>query len=188
MSLLKNSKHELFAQGVAKGLSLTKAYIAAGYAENNARANAGRLMTNDDISKRIEELKTAIADQVVRVDVGKRSGRVRILQDRVDRVLELTYYRAAMYANHRGGERTIQVADEAEEKLTRAEGFGDPPIDVFLAEVEGSVHPQPAARPGGPEDLRPGPTPRSYPPQPIALSRSDNPVRNQRRDRAAQKI
>jgi hypothetical protein len=38
-------------------------------------------MTNDDILTRIEELKTVIADQVVRFEVGKRWARVRILQD-----------------------------------------------------------------------------------------------------------
>jgi hypothetical protein len=90
------------------------------------------LEQDEQISKRIEELKTTIAEQVVRLEVAKRSARIRILQDRVDRMLELSNYRAAMYANHLGEDRTSQVANSEEEAKTRAEGFGDPPIDVFL--------------------------------------------------------
>jgi phage terminase small subunit len=43
MALLINSKHELFAQAVAKGVNLTKAYISAGYSKANADSNAKRL-------------------------------------------------------------------------------------------------------------------------------------------------
>jgi hypothetical protein len=42
MPILPNHKHELFAQGLAKGLSADAAYQAAGYKRD--RGNAARLM------------------------------------------------------------------------------------------------------------------------------------------------
>jgi hypothetical protein len=42
MPVLPNNKHELFAQGLAKGLSADAAYQAAGYKRD--RGNAARLM------------------------------------------------------------------------------------------------------------------------------------------------
>jgi len=40
MPVLSNTHHELFAQGLARGLKATKAYVTAGYAEKGARQNA----------------------------------------------------------------------------------------------------------------------------------------------------
>lgn len=61
MPVLKNAKHELFCQGVAKGKTSDQAYVIAGYHEN--RNNASRLRANETISKRIEELLNAAADK-----------------------------------------------------------------------------------------------------------------------------
>jgi len=52
-----NPKQEAFCQGVASGLSLTQAYIRAGYAEKGAGQNGERMMKNDEIGKRVEELR-----------------------------------------------------------------------------------------------------------------------------------
>jgi phage terminase small subunit len=51
---LKNAKHEAFAQGLAKGLSASDAYVAAGYRES--RSAASRLSTNVNIEARVAEL------------------------------------------------------------------------------------------------------------------------------------
>lgn len=51
---LKNAKHEAFAQGLAKGLSASDAYVAAGYKES--RSAASRLSTNVNIEARVAEL------------------------------------------------------------------------------------------------------------------------------------
>lgn len=68
---LSNPRHELFAQAIAKGLSATDAYRAAGYKPD--RKNAARLTTNDDIRTRVDEILAAGAkraevtvEQVVR--------------------------------------------------------------------------------------------------------------------------
>ena len=54
MGILKNTKHEAFAQGIAKGMTLNAAYVEAGYKAN--RKNASRLKTNEDIKARVAEL------------------------------------------------------------------------------------------------------------------------------------
>lgn len=54
MPALKNAKHEKFAQGLAKGLTASEAYVAAGYKES--RSAASRLSTNVNIEARVAEL------------------------------------------------------------------------------------------------------------------------------------
>jgi phage terminase small subunit len=54
MPVLKNAKHEAFAQGLAKGLSASEAYVGAGYKES--RSAASRLSTNVNIEQRVAEL------------------------------------------------------------------------------------------------------------------------------------
>lgn len=54
MPALGNAKHEAFAQAMAKGMSASEAYAAAGYAES--RSAASRLLTNVNVEARIAEL------------------------------------------------------------------------------------------------------------------------------------
>jgi hypothetical protein len=62
MPSLKNHRHELMAQGVAKGLTQTKAYIEAGYSQSDARAKSSRLLaTNGNIQGRVKELQKQAA-------------------------------------------------------------------------------------------------------------------------------
>jgi hypothetical protein len=57
MSALPNQKHELLARGLADGLTQEKAYIAAGYSPNGARAGAsGTLKKYPEILARRDEL------------------------------------------------------------------------------------------------------------------------------------
>jgi phage terminase small subunit len=60
MAALENARHERFCQEVAKGQPAYKAYIAAGYSENGARPSASALLTNPNVSARIDELKAAL--------------------------------------------------------------------------------------------------------------------------------
>jgi phage terminase small subunit len=57
MARLANQRHELFCQGIARGKNQTQAYIDAGYSKANATPNAARLIINDNIQTRIEELR-----------------------------------------------------------------------------------------------------------------------------------
>ena len=55
MAILKNPKHEAFAQARARGLSIDRAYEEAGYKPN--RGNAARMNTNEGVTARIAELQ-----------------------------------------------------------------------------------------------------------------------------------
>ena len=59
MGHLRNTKHERFAQELAKGKSMNEAYEAAGY--KPSRPHASRLATNGNIRGRVAELQDAAA-------------------------------------------------------------------------------------------------------------------------------
>lgn len=65
MPVLKNARHERFAQELAKGASQTDAYLAAGYQSSAeaARRSASDLMTKPDVSARVSEIKQAGANR-----------------------------------------------------------------------------------------------------------------------------
>ncbi len=61
MPVLKNARHERFAQNVAKGMSAAKAYEKAGYKRNDG--SAGRLHRNAQVKERIAELQNRAAEK-----------------------------------------------------------------------------------------------------------------------------
>ena len=61
MPVLPNNKHELFARGLAKGLSADAAYQAAGYKPH--RGSAARLRANEIIQRRIAEILGKAAEK-----------------------------------------------------------------------------------------------------------------------------
>lgn len=63
MPVLENVRHERFAQELAKGKTQEQAYIDAGYAATGARANAARLIADDNIAERVAELQAVQADK-----------------------------------------------------------------------------------------------------------------------------
>src|ERR1700674_4890895 len=58
MPVLRNGRHENFAQQIAGGKSTTDAYLLAGYKSSRlkARQHGYRLKTREDITARIQEL------------------------------------------------------------------------------------------------------------------------------------
>ncbi len=63
MPILKNTRHETFAQGLAKGKSATDAYAEAGY--KGDRTAASRLSTNVNIVGRVKELQSEGAERTL---------------------------------------------------------------------------------------------------------------------------
>src|ERR1017187_876359 len=59
MPVLKNVKHELSAQEIAKGATLERAYVLAGYKPD--AKNADRLTKKDGVRARIDEIVTRAA-------------------------------------------------------------------------------------------------------------------------------
>ncbi len=58
---LKNSRHERFAQGLARGEPASAAYVAAGY--RPSEPNASRLTRNDKVAARVMELQKRAAER-----------------------------------------------------------------------------------------------------------------------------
>ncbi|QRY69184.1 hypothetical protein JVX98_13265 [Ensifer sp. PDNC004] len=61
MPVLKNAKHEAFAQALARGKTATEAYTDAGYSGD--RTAASRLSTNVNVAKRVEEIRTRLSEK-----------------------------------------------------------------------------------------------------------------------------
>jgi HAMP domain-containing protein len=95
MPVLPKSKHEHFAQLVAKGVSVTKAYVSAGYSGKGAAASASRMLTNASICGRIAELRETLAAGTIALEIGNRNARVTALQSRWNRMRQVIDERAA---------------------------------------------------------------------------------------------
>jgi len=68
MPALDNERHEVFAQEFVKDLNATQAAVRCGYSEKTAKQQGSRLLTNADISKRIDELKLERSERT-KIDV-----------------------------------------------------------------------------------------------------------------------
>ncbi|TIW37182.1 MAG: Terminase small subunit, partial [Mesorhizobium sp.] len=130
MPILRNPRHERFAQGIAKGLSGKAAYVEAGYRStgNAAEVGAAKLVRNGKIAARIAELQ---ARQVRRLDVTVESI-----------VAELEEARGAALAHK-------QLAAAVAASLGKAKLLG---LIVDRAEIE-SVIRKPMREPGQVEQM-----------------------------------
>jgi hypothetical protein len=95
MPVLSNSRHELVAVAIAKGVSATKAYISAGYSECGAKQSAARLLRNANVCARVAELQAELSAGTIRLEISSRNARVQALQDRWDRMRQVIERRAA---------------------------------------------------------------------------------------------
>lgn len=60
MPVLRNAKYEAYAQALARGKSATEAMKAAGYSDPR---NSSRLTKNDEIARRVDEIKNKVAEK-----------------------------------------------------------------------------------------------------------------------------
>lgn len=63
MPVLKNARHEKFAQALAKGKTATEAYAEAGFKPHDG--NAARLRGNERISARVDEITGKVNERVI---------------------------------------------------------------------------------------------------------------------------
>lgn len=94
MPILDNPRHENFAIAVAKGQTQEKAYINAGFSPSGARANANRMIANDSISQRIQELQ-ADAAAATNTDLISLIGEFEAFADKAQK---LGHFNAALRA------------------------------------------------------------------------------------------
>lgn len=75
---LANHQHEKFAQALVTGNSQTEAYRQAGYEPENAAQNASRLLTNDNIKRRVVHLQ-GVAAQAAAITTAAQALRLKDL-------------------------------------------------------------------------------------------------------------
>lgn len=117
MPALENARHERFAQELAKGKTQEQAYIDAGYSPDAARVNASRLMTNDNISERVDELKQEIAKVAV-LDVAAVVTRLVRYADKGEQLAEAAGLSVARASMMDAAKLLGFVVDKSENKHT----------------------------------------------------------------------
>ena len=107
MALLNNSRHEHFAQAIAKGTSASKAYVLAGYSAKGARQSSARLLLNAVVCSRVSELQATLSARTIVLEISSRNARIQALQDRWSTlhaaIAQLMSERAADMAEVPGG-------------------------------------------------------------------------------------
>lgn len=106
--ILKNSRHELFAQAIASGKTPTDAYTLAGFVPNGA--NGSRLLSVESVRKRVSEIQSAMAARLVKQAYYTREWVVEQLIDNVERAKAAKDYGAANAALRLlGAERSMFI-------------------------------------------------------------------------------
>ncbi len=82
MKPLEDARHELYCQGIVRGLSGGRAAEEAGYELTSAHVQSSRLLKNDKVKARIAELQGAVAARVV-------SDKVMTVQAQEERLTEI---------------------------------------------------------------------------------------------------
>ncbi len=111
MAILKNARHEKFAQNLARGMSATKAYAKVGYKSTGhaAEANGARLMRKDEVQARVAELMApAVAETQATVK--------RVLQE----LVRLAFYDLTVVFESENGPLTMKDPRNLPEDLRRA--------------------------------------------------------------------
>ena len=139
MASLENSKHEQFAQLVAKGVNATKAYIGAGYSANGARTGAARLYAKAAVCARIRQIQETLSTGTIALEISSRNARVAALQERWDRLRAgvdlILRQRGAEMADVPGGASGLLVRDYKGKKADRSVSRIDPGVASLLAEL-----------------------------------------------------
>lgn len=89
MPLLKNQRHEHFAQLVAGGKDPTDAYVAAGFSPNGARPSAARLLRDATVCSRVAELRKAVEEPARERAIEKAAVSKAWVLERLTKVVDL---------------------------------------------------------------------------------------------------
>jgi hypothetical protein len=106
MGVLRNTRHEAFAQAVANGHSAFKAHEIAGFFPD--RANAGRLRHRDDISRRVDEILAARTKAIDKALVSAAE-RVGVDEEWVLRKLRMNAVMAMRAGDRAAANRSIEL-------------------------------------------------------------------------------
>ena len=99
MPVLRNVKHEMFCQEVAKGISASKAYELAGYEPNDSHAS--RLRSQTSIADRVAELLEQVGRRTVEltsVTAASATRRLLTIADKAEALATASGYSVARQA------------------------------------------------------------------------------------------
>ena len=115
MPLLRNPKHERFAQELANGKSGAAAYRLAGY--KGDRRDATKLRHSPDVARRLEEI-LASRDRAETKAVERTIERTAITKQRViEELAKIGFANMADYTRMVGSERVVDLADASLDHL-----------------------------------------------------------------------
>ena len=115
MPLLRNPKHERFAQELAKGKSGAAAYRLAGY--KGDRRDATKLRHSPDVARRLEEI-LASRDRAETKAVERTIERTAITKQRViEELAKIGFANMADYTRLVGSERVVDLTDASLDHL-----------------------------------------------------------------------
>jgi hypothetical protein len=92
--MLKNSKHERFAQLVANGNRADAAYVAAGFSASGAAQSASRLLRRGEVQARVTELRKEISGRAIEKAVTDQSWVLERLREQVEQGTGMVQVRA----------------------------------------------------------------------------------------------
>jgi hypothetical protein len=138
MTMLRNPRHEKFAQLVASGVRPGEAYVALGYSKNGAAQSAAKLVQRTDVRKRLDEILASAAQSVaaeVAFDQKRVLSRLDVLGRKAE---ELKQISAAVRCEELiGKERGMFV--ERSEQVTKIRSVKDmemEEIEALITEAE----------------------------------------------------
>lgn len=102
MATLAKSKHEQFAQLVARGETAGAAYISVYGEAKGAGQSASRLLKNANVSARIAELRREISTELLAETILNRKSCLKALENRHRLLTRVIEERAAKYARTDG--------------------------------------------------------------------------------------
>lgn len=122
MGVLTKSKHERFAQLVARGETAGAAYISVYGEAKGAGQSASRLLKNAKVAARIAELRREISSELLAGSILARSARLKALEERHALLTQVVAERAKMYSRTSADGRLFHESEELPEKFLTAPG------------------------------------------------------------------
>jgi hypothetical protein len=127
MPVLDNPKWELAAQEVAKGRSQLKAIETAGYAPH--RSNASRLIANDNIKSRVQELQME-ASKTIAITL---EGQIAKLEDLLNQAKALKQIAAGVSAIDKQNELMgLKVQRVESKRVDQFANMSDEELEAYV--------------------------------------------------------
>lgn len=134
MPALKNTRHERFAQELAKGKSQVEAYRLSGYDGTGPamEASASRLVRNAKVASRLAELQAGAAKRT-EITVASITERLMRLSDKAEKLGDAPGLQASRAAAMDAAKLNGLIIEKSQRELTGADGL---PLGIALEFVE----------------------------------------------------